>query len=281
VSAAFEVGDLQGAPTAIFPRLSLDPATRSGKPLLDMATIFYDGSNCYGGEYCDVTSKLGVRQWQFPTLAFSSFPSTNASGERNYGVASIYKRAVNAYFGNRPYQNQQNGPAGALLRSTADGRPMLAPITDVGDNSSRGGDNGVLDAKELLGSDGSLLGDRFVSNTFGEAFDRVANRTTPPNMLLSAMDANNDYCVELPFISDPSALPDRCDPRAPSATGAQATKQQVVRLLAKHELGHAVGITIHTADAGDIMYQYSNRWDRDGFSSSSASMITITNGGAP
>jgi hypothetical protein len=286
VSGAFNV-----AGTTSVPRTSFDPATAVGKPLLDVLTVIYDGTSCKGGELCDFTGKMGVRNWTFPTLAYSSFPTTNASGERVYGVPTIYKRAVNAYFGNRPYQHRTNRTsAGAVAGvSATDSRPMLAPITktQVGDFSN---DNGVYDSKksELLGTDGALWGDTYMPGYYGRAFDPTT-KVTPPGMSLSAMDVTNDGCVELPFVTDPSGvdllggkLDVRCAATGPQARYPQATKQQVLRFLVTHELGHATGITSHTTLSGDVMYQYSINWVRDlNFSATAAGMITITNGGRP
>jgi hypothetical protein len=165
---------------------------------------------------------------------------------------------------------------------------MLAPITRVGDNASRGADNGLYDSKEVLGTDNVLWGDTFMTGFFGKAFDPVG-KTTPPEMSLSVMDATNDGCVELPFVSDPTGsdllgapLSTRCAATGPLAQYPQASKQQVMRFLATHELGHAVGITTHTTLSGDTMYQYSINWVRDlSFSATAAGMITITNGGKP
>jgi hypothetical protein len=83
-------------------------------------------------------------------------------------------------------------------------------------------------------------------------------------------------------ITDPTAI-ERCDPTA--GTGAaprsvQATRQQATIHLITHELGHAVGITTHTSDPADLMYQYTNDWRRDGrFSPGAAGYIKINNGG--
>jgi hypothetical protein len=231
-----------------------------------------------------------VRDWQFPTLAKSSFPTTNISGERVYGVPKIYKRAVNAYFGNRPYQHRINRTStGATGYVTAiDGRAMLAPITRVGDNSSRGADNGLYDSKEVLATDSFLLGDTFMTGFFGRAFD-PPEKTTPSNMSLSVMDATNDGCVELPFVTDPTGsdldgdpLSTRCAATGPKTQYPHASKQQVARFLATHELGHAVGVTSETALSGDTMYRYSINWTRDlWLSPEAAGYITITNGGKP
>ena len=254
-----EVHDVTGAFTAstVFPRRSL--ATPSNATL-DMATVVYDGVNCNGGEACDHTAKVGVRQWEFPTLGFSAFGTSTA-----YSTDSrVFKRAVEAYFRDKPYEHRTNDPARVVV--APDGRPMLAPITLVGDSSSRGADNGIVDSKEATVSN-QLAGDAYIAGSF--------------SLHLSAMDATNDGCVELPFVSDPTTISQACDPTAYTANpGPQATKRQVVRSLTTHELAHGVGVSTHTSDSSDVMYQYTINWTRDShFSQAAADLIQIHNKG--
>jgi hypothetical protein len=227
-------------------------------PTLDLLTVVYDGKNCNGAEACDQTTKTGIRQFQFPTLGFSTFGSGNA-----YGIAQVFKRAIDTYFRHHPYQHRTNDPTRVVIAS--DGRPMLAPITLVADKN----DNGLRDPKEAVDATGQLLGDTYIGGT--------------TNQTLSAMDVNNDRCVELPFVPDPTTIPQACDPGAASGTAShpsQATKNQVVRSVATHEVGHAVGINLHTTDPNDLMYQYSINWTRDGFfSDTAAALIQIHNKG--
>ena len=58
--------------------------------------MVYDGVSCSGGETCDQTSKIGIRNSQFPTLGFSTFGSATT-----YGSARVFKRALEAYFRHR------------------------------------------------------------------------------------------------------------------------------------------------------------------------------------
>jgi protocatechuate 3,4-dioxygenase beta subunit len=230
------------------------------KAALDMATVTYDAANCSGGQACDHSGKTGIRQWQFPTLGFSSFGTSSA-----YGDARVFVRAMKAYFIDRPYLHQENVLGTYLPKANSGGVPMLAPITIVCDSVSAGSDNGVADTGECKDASGNLGGDVFKPGVF--------------NLDVTAMDVNNDGCVELPFVGDPTTLT-RCDPKAPSASGVQATFQQVVRSIITHELGHASGINTHTADSTDLMYQYSINWTRDGhFSPTAASLIQVHNKG--
>ena len=99
------------------------------------------------------------------------------------------------------------------------------------------------------------------------------------------MDATNDRCPELPFASDPTAVPRCTDPTATVGPYPNATKRQAVRHLITHELGHGAGVPMHTTDSTDVMYQYSINWIRDGFngfghfSSTAAPLLQIHNGG--
>lgn len=246
-----EVHDVTGSFTAStqLPRQSLADPT---KATLDMATVTYDGVGCGSAAGCS-TSKIGVRQWEFSTLGFSAFGTATAYAANT----KVFKKAVDAYFGDKPYEHRTNDPARVVLGS--DGRPMLAPITLVGDSSSRGADNGIVDAKEATVA-GQLAGDTYIAGSV--------------NLQLSVMDVTNDGCVELPFVADPTTLPARCDPAAASANpGPQATKRQVARSLTTHELFHGIGVNFHDSNVNSIMYQYTINWTRDGFISPEAAAL--------
>jgi hypothetical protein len=253
-------------PTSIFPIRSYVSPSR---PTLDMATLTYDAVNCATNSPCDHTGKAGIRQWQFPTLGFSTFGTGTT-----YGDARVFLRAVKGYFVDRPYRHQEDPPGRFIpLQNSPHGRAMLAPIISVCDNVSAGADNGVVDSGEctttVTDPDGTVItvigGDVFVPGVF------VADMT--------AMDVNNDGCVELPFAPDPTTLP-LCDQAEASGSDGQATLQQVVRSLTTHELGHATGINLHTTDATDLMYQYTINWTRDArFSPAAAQLLQIHNKG--
>jgi Big-like domain-containing protein/beta-propeller repeat-containing protein len=271
VKAGVQVHDVSASftGTTTFPRQSL---ATPANPILDMATIVYDGVNCAG--FGCSTSKTGARNWTFSQLGFSSYGTATAYGSDS----RVTKRAVDAYFSDRPYQRRTAGLSACTASSTTpcfvvagDGRAMLTPLSLVGDLSN---DSGVKDtAKEVVDASGQLLGDAYVAGSFG--------------LQLSAMDANNDGCVELPFVGDPRST-SKCNPTAEFADSPQATKQQVARSLITHELGHNIGINTHTTDSTDIMYQATNNWIRDGsqqfgatgqFSATAAGLIQIHNRG--
>ena len=262
IGAAFQtigvsVHNVSGSFTATteLPRTSYTNATT---PTLDLATVIYDGVSCKGTEACDTTSKFGVRQWGFNTLGYTTPYGTVSA----YGVTTVYKRAVDSYFNTRPYQHRINDPARVV--TAPDGTPMLAPITKVGDSSSTGADNGLVDSGDGTVS-GQLAGDVYVAGSFTQQ--------------LSALDANNDGCIEMPTVADPTTI-ERCNPTADSAVAPSATKQQVVRSIVTHELGHLTGVNTHTSDATDIMYMSTINFTReDHFSDLAAGLVQIHNKG--
>jgi hypothetical protein len=101
------------------------------------------------------------------------------------------------------------------------------------------------------------------------------------NSHLTIMDVNNDRCVELPFVTDPTAIPERCNPAAEAAgSRLQATKQQVVGSVLTHETWHAVGGNNHFDDPSGADYRYANNGRRAGhFSDAAGALIQIHNGG--
>lgn len=264
VGAAFatigvQVHNVSGAytPGRVFPRRSMQDQT---KATLDLAEIVYEAVLCQGGEVCEHTSKFGVRQWVTATLGYSA-PLGTASSYASR--TSVYKKAIDSYFRDRPYQHRTNDPTRVVLGPG--GVPLLAPITKVGDNSKAGADNGQAEAGEPLGNDNQLAGDTYVRDRF--------------DLDLSVMDTNNDGCVELPLATDPTTL-SPCDPRAISAPFPQATKQQVVRHIVTHELAHAAGAPHNSTNRNDVMYDEAVNWIRDGFfAPETAALIRIHNKG--
>ena len=244
------------------PRTSLlNPAQAT----LDMVTVIYDASACKGTEACNTTSKLGIRQWLNSTLGYTPSYGTATT----YGTSTVYKRAIESYFNNRPYQHRTNDPSRVV--TGPDGRPMLAPITIVGDCSpatsgcGTGTDNGVADTGEATVG-GQLAGDTYIPGNFTQQ--------------LSAFDVNSDGCVELPTVADPTTI-SVCTPSADSAASPSATKQQVVRSIITHELGHATGVSTHTDDATDVMYRSTINYTReDHFGSLATGLIQIHNKGS-
>ncbi len=241
--------------TTELPRVSL---VNPNLPALDVATVTYDGVNCKGAETCDRISKFGVRQWGYATLGYTT-PNGTATA---YGGATVFKRALECYFNCRPYEHRTNDPARVL--AAPDGTPMLTPITLVGDSSVTGRDNGLIEVGEAT-INGQLVGDTYIPGSF--------------NRQLTALDVNNDGCIELPTAADPTTVP-RCTAGTDTAPAPSATKQQVVRSILTHELGHAAGVATHTSDATDVMYLSTINFTRENhFSSTAAGLVQIHNKG--
>ena len=243
-------------PTTVFPTRTLASTSTAG---LDMVNVTLDAANCSGGQTCDHTSKTGIRQWNFAILGYSTFGTGTT-----FGDARVFLRALKGYLLDRPYRHQENLAGKFLPLADSGGVPRLAPITVVCDNIAAGSDNGSPQTGECTVG-GELGGDVFVAGQFGQQ--------------LSAMDVNTDGCPELPFVSDPTIL-QPCTIGADRGTSPQATYRQVVRALTTHELLHAIGINLHTTDPTDLMYQYSNNWERaDHVSDAAASLIQVHNKG--
>jgi len=214
--------------------------------------------NCKGTEPCDTTSKFGVRQWVTSTVGYTT-PNGTATA---YGVSTVYKRAIECFFNCHPYEHRTNDPARVV--AAPGGTPMLAPITRVGDSGTGVADNGLADGGEAT-INGVLAGDTYIPGSF--------------NRQLTTLDVNNDGCIEQPTAADPTTLA-RCVPTADKADAPSATKQQVVRSIVTHEMGHLAGITAHTSDPTDIMYLSTINYTRaDHFSSQAAGLVQIHNKG--
>jgi hypothetical protein len=268
--------------------VAYDPSNKLASATLDMATVVYEAVRCAGS--CDHTLKWGLRDFHTPLLGSANAGSPSAYGD----PVQIFKKAVDVYFLDRPYRRPLANPLDADydgLRPSftdAQGRviPMLPPEESVGDFSANAKttDNGILDGGEgfvFVRDDlGNLVvdgGGNPIPRLRGDVFDRNSFAAD-----MSALDINNDGCVELPLAYDPSLL-GRCDPHADFATGEQATKRQVVRQLITHELGHAVGIGDHSnayVQNPDAIAAFNLDWTRDGyFSPGSAAKVMIHNRG--
>jgi hypothetical protein len=226
--------------TTGFPRQSY----QSGLATADVAEIAYDAYNCNGGEPCAHITKTGPRNWKFWTYGVSAVGSAT-----QYGVgARVLKKVIDSLFGDRPYEHRTNDPA-RVVRDSA-GNDVLAPLTIVADNSSKGPDNGTVEG-EATDALGKLLGDTY---TLPASYTRD----------VTVFDTNKDSCTELPLVTDPTTLTRCADPQASGAGTVQATRQQVVRLTITHEVGHMIGASIyHNTDPLSVNYQYTNDWNRD------------------
>jgi hypothetical protein len=226
--------------TTAFPRVSFQTGVDA---TADLAELAYDAYNCNGGEPCDHTSKTGPRNWKFWTYGVSAVGSAT-----QYGIgARVVKKVVDSLFGDKPYEHRTNDPTRVVTDSA--GNAMLAPLTIVADNSSKGPDDGLVQSEPVDGT-GKLLGDTYIPTSYAKDF--------------TVFDTNKDSCTELPLVTDPTALTRCPDLSAASASSPQATRQQAVRLMITHEVGHMIGASIyHNTNPQSVEYQYTNNWDRD------------------
>jgi len=107
----------------------------------------------------------------------------------------------------------------------------------------------------------------------------TAGNAGPPwlyNQDLSPFNINKNFynndtnrpLVELPVASDPGNV----------NPAFEFTREQVLKHVTTHEIGHAVGVSVENADSTCVMYQYSTNWIRDNhFSSGAAGLIRIHN----
>ncbi len=268
--------------TTEFPRKSLIDPT---KATLDMMTVTYDWVNCKSGEPCDHTRRLGPRQWQTWTLAFSGVGGTDPNtGLLFYGAPTVVKKQVEVIVVlDKPYLNQTNYVS-PLCETTTDwttiGLPPLACTGDAfDDNGSLTIDpasdpmNPTLAAGEVAGTNAKPAGPIYDPTSFSRDFSRF--------------DVNKDGCPDLPLIDDPNAIlpAERCDPAtALTASSApnpakQATLPQIIQLLITHEMFHACG-ALHDADPTSVVNEVTNNWNRAGhISDQAAAQCLIHNKG--
>jgi hypothetical protein len=85
---------------------------------------------------------------------------------------------------------------------------------------------------------------------------------------LNSNDINNNGKVELPRAQDPANI----------NQDYEYTKQQALKHVITHEIGHAVGATHQTSDTNCIMYDQTTNWSRDHrFSDYSKGQLSIHN----
>jgi hypothetical protein len=233
---------------------ALGESVVAGENNIDVAAVTY-AVETYGSE-SGHTKKRGVRDWGFATLGFSTW---GTDPNLSYGSrCKVYKPAIDYYFSDRPYRDYTTLKAGGNMRNQSDwiaANGKFDPIAVVEDKN----DNGSNDKKEDKSGDGILDGDRCMPGTV-EQWDY--------NQHFSSFDVDNDLKVELPVVSS----------EADVNVAYEYSRDQIIKHVTTHELGHNVGINLHTSDALCLMFNTSTNFVRDNFFSPEATeLIRIHN----
>jgi hypothetical protein len=159
---------------------------------------------------------------------------------------------------------------------------VLEAVAKVEDDN----DNGNRDPREDLTGNLLIDGDHPVRNDpTSTVYDSLSSKYVKPYpgsdidkdgkddewdflFELSPFDINNNGMVELPVRGTVDEI----------EIATENSKEQAVKMIVTHELGHNVGITMHTSDSTCAMNNESNNLIRDNhFSQSAAELVRIHN----
>ena len=190
----------------------------------------------------------GSRHWAWPTkgLGFS------VDREGNHGLALVLKKPTDAYFDNRPYMKETawTGTGWNAVDPAADEAGKLEPLSKVEDQTD-----------QLMPIDGILPGDTANGNwdgdrRIGDSGAWLAEGQSSP------FDINGNKIVELPFASDPENVNPAYEYADPLRPETAYVKAWVITHSGTHEIGHAIGVPVHTDVPKCLMYRYSSNWAR-------------------
>jgi hypothetical protein len=257
-----------------------------GERKIDVLSITHDLTGTFGGEDPNLYRR-SVRDWTFKTLGLSGFGNATT-----YGSSTTYKRVLDAYFSNRPYKDGSTLPTGYTVSNAPstwnapNGKlDLITKVENTSDDGRKGGgqdknNNGILDGDYPVGPNSTSsagppwvytqdlspfnINNKYIQVCAGTNIICDANTVCPSG-------CNNDPnrpLLELPVQSDP----DNVNP------AFKFSREQVLKHVITHEIGHGVGVNIENADSTCVMYQYSNNWIRDNhFSSGAAALSRIHN----
>ncbi|MFC1844356.1 MopE-related protein, partial [Thermodesulfobacteriota bacterium] len=179
------------------------------------------------------------RDWVWAVKGYSG-----TGDATSYGSIYTYQKALDNYFGQRPYYDKNtlvNGGSGLEWDATPNNQ--LDKLSSVEDQN----DNGEWDTGE----------DRIYPGGTADSLDGdyVVEVETASNYVqqLTVFDINNNGMVEHPLQGDPETV----------SADYQYMKAHALKHTITHEIGHAVGIESHTSDTTCIMNEPSVNWSRD------------------
>jgi hypothetical protein len=227
-----------------------------------LLVVAFSGSGQWSdnGHILRVDPNNGVRKW------YPETPGDSAAGnETYYQCPFVYKKAINYYFSDKPYKDNNTWTSNGVWSGAANG--VLDPLDKVEDTN----DNGVLDNNE---KDGNTT-PPYDSND--DCFDGDYPVKGSPhwdfNQDLSPMDINNNGKIECPMYS-----------QIPISSSDEYTKDQVVHCITTHETGHAVGIHGEIINSGNcttpgciMTFQVDNYDPNEDFCDTCKAMILIHN----
>lgn len=256
-----------------------------------MLSISHDPTGTFGGEN-EHLNRRSVRDWTFKTLGQSGFGNATT-----YGISKTYKKVLEAYYSDRPYIDGTTLPSSCTAASSCSTNPWAAkngkldPINKVENSTDDGkkannqdkNNNNILDGDYPVtpcSTSSSCppwaytqdlspfnINNKYIQvcNTDNSVICR-SDTVCPSNG--TCIDNPNRPLLELPVTSDP----DNVNP------AFKFSREQVLKHVITHEIGHGVGVNIENADSTCVMYQYSNNWIRDNhFSSGAAALSRIHN----
>ena len=187
---------------------------------------------------------LGTRYWRWATKGYA-WCQTTANQGTMYGLAVALKTPLDHYFTDKPYVDGTTWGS-----SWTDPDHRLDPLSRVEDQTDQ------LDPIDGIMGDspnGTWDGDYRLPSFDGD---------------LNPFDINQDGLVELPLATDPYAID----------LGHEYDLSQVLVHTITHEMAHALAGPSHTDFPDDVMYRYSNNWERqDHLSDYYKSLLRIHN----
>ena len=211
-------------------------------------------------------------EWDVKGASYIGTPTdyaifVDASSVTRRGTFTYHQNLMHYVF-NRPYLDETTNPLNPGHVGLLDPSSRVEDYrleNGVGPETSQGKTEDFLRKNGLL--DGDRIGTSWQSVSLGAGLYRAGHQ-------FSIFDADGDGRVELPLVAD--ALLANLNPATRDTGEYLPDELQIHTIL--HEMGHAAGITDHTADSTCLMYNPSINWTRAGhFGSTARSQLYIHN----